>query len=514
MKKAFLVLIIIPLLFLAALPVAAAEKEGRQWQDETIYYLMIDRFNNGDNNNDFDVDTRDPLAYHGGDFEGIILQLDYLKDMGFTTIMLSPVFDNTEEGFHGYFINDFYQIDEHFGSMETFKTLVKETHDRGMNIVLDFVVNHVSPDHPWLNDPTKEDWFHPEQEIVNWNDQDELENNWHKGLPDLNQDNPEVRKYLLEAAKWWIEEADIDGYRLNHVQHVPADFWNEFSEEVKSVKEDFYLLGDVNSTDASYLANYLGTGIDSLADYSLNEPLRSAFSEPDQSLEPLFAILSDNESSYKEPTLMGQFMDNQDTIRFTEEPVAKNEHPGPRWRLALTYLYTTPGIPIVFYGSEIALAGGEAPDNLQQMNFMTDKELVEYITQLGDIRGKFPSLTRGTLDLLYEEEGMAIYKRQYEDETTVVAINNTSKTQSVTLTADQLENEKELRGTLSGDLIRSDNGEYKIVLDREEAEVYLLAQKSGINIPYLIAIIAVVVIFILFIFALKKRAKRGTPSDE
>lgn len=495
------------LLLFYAFPAAAVEKDERKWQDETIYSIMIDRFNNGDNTNDFEVNTKDPEAYHGGDFEGIIKQLDYIKDMGFTTILLSPVFDNESKGYHGYWIQDFTKPEEHFGTMETFKRLVDEVHKRDMKIMLDFVIDQVGPNHPWLSDEAKSDWFHEENQNSNG------ENQWLNGLPNLNHENPEVREYLFDAAKWWIEEGEVDGFRLNHVRHVPADFWQEFSEQVKGFKEDFYILGEVSSTDARSIVEYEDAGMDGFLDYPSNENLRAAFAQPDQSMTGLFSALEEKEKLFQNPALVTKFMDNHDTYRFTRDAVDLNEHPGARWRMALTYLYTTPGIPVVFYGSEIALDGGETPENFGQMNFMTDKELVDYISQLGEIRGKNPSLARGSFELLHEQDGMAVFKREYEDEISVIAINNTSGTKNVTIPAEDLKDDMELRGLLAGDLIRSNEGSYHLVLDREEAEIYVLSEKTGINIAYLTAMLVVVVLFIIFIILLKRRAKRGTSNS-
>jgi len=122
MRKVLYSLIIIPFLLFCAFPVSAVEKEERKWQDESIYFIMVDRFNNGDTANDFQVNTADLKEYNGGDFKGITDKLDYIQDMGFTAIWLTPVFDNEAKGYHGYWINDFYNTEEHFGTMEEFKT--------------------------------------------------------------------------------------------------------------------------------------------------------------------------------------------------------------------------------------------------------------------------------------------------------------------------------------------------------------------------------------------------------
>lgn len=484
--------------------------EERNWRDESIYFIMIDRFHNGDRSNDYNVNTEDPYAYQGGDFQGIIDQLDYIQEMGFTAIWLTPIMKNVDGGYHGYWVEDFYDTEEHFGTIDKFKELVNEAHARGIKVIVDFVVNHVGPNHPWLDDPEKKDWFHEEKEIINWNNQEEIEQGWIFGLPDLAQEKEEVRDYLIDVAKWWIEETDIDGYRLDTVKHVPIEFWKEFSKEVKAVKDDFFLLGEVWSNDPSYIGQYEQAGIDGFVDYPLNKPLRNVFAKPDVPLTSIFDQLAQNEQYYEEPYLMGAFLDNHDLPRFTRDIVLEKQYPGTRWKLALTYLFTGPEIPIVYYGSEIALDGGEDPDNRRFMSFRADKELIDYVSILGQIRQNFPALTRGTFEVLFDGNGMAVYKREYDGQTVVVAINNSSQSKSVTLTAEQLENNKELRGVILEDLVRSKDGEYTIILDRETAEVYVLEDKTGINYPFIITLASVYILFIIFIIIVTKRRKRKT----
>ena len=501
-------LILIPFLLFYALPVGAVEKEERKWQDESIYFLMMDRFSNGDFNNDYHVDVKDPRSYHGGDFQGVISKLDYIKDMGFTTIWLSPIFDNEDLGYHGFWIQDHYNTEEHFGTIDEFKLLVEEAHKREMKVIIDFVVNHVGPSHAWLNDATKKDWFHEETDATDAASVEQLEKAWVDGLPDLNQGNPDVSDYLIDAAKWWINETNIDGYHLNSINYVPINFLSEFVDEVKGVKEDFFLLGEIMSNDEKQISLYEETGIDGFINYPLMEIVRPIFSQVDMPTNTLLTAEENINSVYPNSYVMGNIMDNNQTVRFTRDAITKNQHPGPRWKLALTHLYTIPGIPIVYYGSEIALDGSLGIDNHRQMDFRTDKELIDYMTKLGELRQTLPSLTRGTFEILAEENGMMVYKRMFQDETTVIAINNSSESQTVTLSTEQLEDEKELRGLLVGDLVRSSDGEYTIYMDREKAEIYALAPKTGLNIPYLAAMGIVYVMFITFIFLLWKRSKR------
>jgi alpha-amylase len=501
-------LFVLPFLLFYAFPVQAAEKEERTWKDEAIYFIMVDRFNNMDPTNDEDVNVNDPKGYHGGDLKGVTAKLDYIKDMGFTAIWLTPIFKNEPGGYHGYWIQDFYQVDPHFGTMEDLKKLVKEAHKRDMKVILDFVANHIGYHHPWLNDPEKKDWFHEKKEIFDWNNQKQVENGWVNGLPDLAHENPEVKRYLIDVAKWWIKQTDIDGYRLDAVRHVPKSFWQEFSKEVKSVKKDFLLLGEVWAKDPRYIADYGKYGIDGFVDYPLYNAITTTLTKSGQSLRPLYDVWEYNKTSYDRPYLLGTFLDNHDTVRFTKLALDNKQNPVSRIKLALSYLFSAPGIPVMYYGTEIAMNGGEDPDNRRLMNFRADDEIINYIKKLGELRQQLPSLRRGDFTLLYEKDGMAVFKRRYKDETTVIAINNTNKTQTVHITNEQLAPGKELRGLFAGDLVRSDRDGYDIIINRETAEIYALADKTGINISFIATLVAIYVLFILFLYFAKKRSKR------
>lgn len=465
MKGKGLFLLILVFLFVSSSNVDAKVQGERSLNDETIYFLMIDRFNNSDFNNDFAVDANDPLMFHGGDFQGIIDRLDYIKEMGFTMLALSPIFASEENSYHGYVVKDYWQIEKHFGTIETFKQLVDEAHARNMKVMIDFVV-----------------------------DKEAL----------ANKDAPAD---LIAAAKFWITETKIDGYRLTFDDQTPLDFLEKFITEVKQVKTDFFLLADSYSTDPTDIEQYMKAGFDGFLDYPSNEPVRAVFEKTDQSFAPLLAANHTYSFLSDRSAVAATFMDNDRTTRFTRDTVRNNEHPGPRWKLALTYLYTTPGVPIVYYGSEIALDGGEGADNHRQMDFRTDLELVEYIGKIGKIRADFPALTKGSFEVLSENNGVLVYKREYNDQTVVIAVNNSSKTQSVSLTSG-IEANKELRGLLAGDLVRSNDSEYKLVIDRDEAEIYLLADRSGLNFPALIVTGLVIAGFLFYLSLVIRNSKR------
>ena len=394
LKKVFSFILVSFLLFSA--PAKADNKEVRQWEDEVIYSLMVDRFYNGESKNDLDVNLNDLLSYQGGDFKGIMDRLDSLKDMKFTAIQLSPIFANEEGGYHGEWITDHYKTEEHFGTLDEFKQLVEEAHKRDMKILLEFPMNHVGKNHPWLVDPSKKDWFHEQKDAVATNPEDLETSN------DLAHENPEVSKYLIDTAKWWIEETGIDGFNVGTLNYVPIEFWTELAAEVKAVNDDFYLTGTALEATHEEISSYLDAGFDGLADTSLNKPLRDAFAKTNVSMTPLFDMWIKNKETYERPEQMTAFFDNKDMERFTRDIVNQNEYPGARWKMALTYLYTQPEIPVIYYGTEIAVNGGLAPENRPLMNFRADEELMEYITDLGKVRQQQKALTRGSMELLYE----------------------------------------------------------------------------------------------------------------
>jgi glycosidase len=496
MKK--ITLLLLTFLLCSSLPAhAEIKKEKRLWQDESVYSIMVDRFNNGDIKNDLDVNTKNPNAYNGGDFQGIIDKLDYIHDMGFTAIRLTPIFDNTQNGYHGYWVKDFYKTDEHFGTIKTFQELVKEAHKRKMKVIIDFVTNNTALDHPWVSDPAKKDWYHPKQNM------DEGNNGWVDGLPDLNQDNPEVKKYLIDAAKWWINQTDIDGFSLPEVNQVPLNFWSDFSTAVKKEKKDFFLMGVPTENTATDAAKYQNVGIDSVFDYAHSRNLRKAFATTNQSFSNLNVT-----TNLGKRELMANFLDNEYTVRFTSDIVDKRQFPGSRWKTALTYLFTTPGIPIYYYGTDIALNGGKTPDNRKQMNFRTEKDLIDFTTKITELRNTLPSLTRGTMEMLYDKGGMVIYKRVYKGETSIIAINNSTKSQKVILTDKQVTPNMELRGLLAGDLVRSQKNNYILIVDRDNSEIYVLADKSGINVAFIAALMGVVILALVFLILIIKRGKK------
>ncbi|WP_431800203.1 alpha-amylase family glycosyl hydrolase [Halobacillus andaensis] len=513
MRKLLTFLMLIPFLLFCAHKSDAAEKEERKWQDESIYFVMVDRFMNGDRDNDYEVDMDDPAAYHGGDLQGVIDQLDHIEELGFTTLLISPIMDNGEKGYHGYWIQDFMEVEEHFGTMEDAQRLVKEAHDRDIKVIFDFVVSHTGEQHPWLEDNEKTEWFHEEQSTPG-EDQQHFKSSWMEGLPDLNTENPQVRQYLFDAAEYWIQETNVDGFRLNDGNHASKDFWNEFSDRVKSVDEDFFLLGDVRSEDPESVSEYESTGMDSFSNYLYYNEAIEVFDSVDGSLSGLSPVLDKNEQSFEEPYLLGNFIDNQASKRFTRIAADDNENPITRWKLALTHLFTAPGIPVVYYGSEVPLDGGDSPDNHRMMDFKgTNEELQQRIEKLNSMRDEFPALTRGSYEELFNEDGMAVYKREFEGQTMVIAINNASGTRSADLT--DLPDDHQMRGLLEDGVVRqaSDNA-YKLGMERETADVFVVEEDHGLNWLFIGFVGCILLLFVIAVAWITLKNKREGQKTE
>ncbi|MEH7235529.1 alpha-amylase family glycosyl hydrolase [Bacillus sp. JJ1562] len=452
-KKLYIVALLIPMLLLSAIPALASDNVAIE--EESIYYIVVDRFNNAESTNDSAVDLSNPTSYHGGDIQGIISRLDYVKDMGFTSILLSPIFENETDTFYPYVVKDRSAINKHYGSLVDLKQLVKEAHDKGIKIILDLGFNS----------------------------------------------NDTLTDEFVEEAKWWIQEADIDGYKVDLVDSVSANFITTLSTELKAEKADFLLIGQ--SVGVDNLQQLEAAGLDSVFNMIPYEGITS-FSVPDQTFKDVEKAW-EQARGFENPNSLINFLDSTNTVRFTYLATEANEHPAPRLKSALTYLYTTPGIPIIYYGTEIALNGSESPDNLGLMDFRTDKELVDYITLLAKIRSGVPALTKGTIELVKNDAGLLVFKREYEGQTAFVAINNTTKTQSFTLTADQVGDDKELTGLISEDLVRSTDGKFDVVVNRDISEVFVVRDTTKINYTLFVAVFIVPVLMIGFIYLNKKR---------
>jgi len=362
---------------------------------DVMYLIMTDRFADGDTANDPQPAQRDfPRGWHGGDFRGIAQHLDYLQDLGVTTLWTTPVYDNDggEQAYHGYSATDLYRTDPHFGTLADLRTLVDDLHQRGMKYVLDTVPNHVGAAHPWAVDPPAPDWFHGTREHhlmssdrhfsslidphATPDETRDVTEGWFANvLPDLNQENPLVRQYLIQNVVWWIESTGADGLRYDTFPYVGRAFWQSLDSELQTLYPRLTTVGEVFNSDPVITSFFAGgathQGIDTLLstpfDFPVYFAIRGALAHHNatSSVVPKhegFTLLEDvlrQDWLYPHPERLVIFLGNHDTTRFLSQPGATV----PDLKLAFTLLATLRGMPQIYSGDEIAMRGGNDPDN-------------------------------------------------------------------------------------------------------------------------------------------------------
>ena len=348
------------------------------WFTGAVFYeIFVERFKMGDEGKDTSYidlpwgEIPGPKSFAGGDLTGIIQKLDYLKSLGISALYLTPVFPSISN--HKYDISNYYEIDPRFGDKETFRTLVNEAHARGIRIVLDAVFNHCSDRFPAFQDVVKRgkaspyfDWF-----LVH-GDKIEGENYEYFGvcsyMPKLNTSNREVRKYLIDAALYWMKEFGIDGWRLDVSDEVSHDFWRHFREAVKEQNPDGIILGENWHDSYPYLR---GDQFDGIMNYALTKACIDYFAKGILDAEGFQKRLSELYVRNTEQVnrMMLNLLDSHDTHRFYT--LAGKDADKLICALAVIYLHT--GAPCVYYGTEVPLEGGYDPDCRRCMDWRVEK---------------------------------------------------------------------------------------------------------------------------------------------
>jgi alpha-amylase len=468
------------------------QKKSDAWhKEQIIYFPLTDRFKDGDPNNNFAVDRNHPAGFYGGDLKGLTEQLDYIKSLGATSIWLSPLADNTEQvrmgdyhgyGHHGYWIRDHYNVEEHQGQMADAQNLVKEAHERGLKVILDVVLNHVGPDHPFADDPAKRGWFHNEGGIDNWDDPRRVERGDLGGLPDLNQENPETYNYLLNNTLWWIEQTGVDGIRLDAVKHINKDFWSKFVPDVreKSGKDDLFVMGEVFHGDPNVVSQYQRAGIESLFDLPLYYTIRETLGQGEsfKKIGKRFA----EDGAYDSTDTLVTVLDNHDLPRFLS--TAKNSYPGEgekRLKQALAFQMTVRGVPSMYYGTESGFSGGHDPYNREMMEFDTRPDLKSHIQKLTHLRNTSEALQHGTQREMWTDDDVYAFSRATDSQEAIAIFHNGqgSSHREIPLRPEsRFQNGQILVDGISGREFRVQDGRVKVDLEPLTPLVLLSLPKS------------------------------------
>ena len=438
-------------------------------RDDVIYLIMPDRFADGDPSNDRPpgstgvYDRSQPKAYHGGDLRGVREHLGYLHDLGVTAIWLTPVWKNTDSDYHGYHVVDFYALDDHMGSMQEYQALVAEAHKLGMKVLIDYVVNHTGPRHPWANDPPTPTWLHgtpahhlepsysfsglvdphasPREYIATLD-------GWFAGkLPDLNPDDPALALYLAQNAMWWTEMAQLDAFRLDTFPYSTRQFWSGWHERLRQVYPQINDVGEAFDGDPTITSFFEGgrkqfDGVDSGLATVFDFPLEFAVRDVVIKGAPLAKIIDvlRHDELYPHPEMLVTFIGNHDNRRFMGEEGATPA----KLKAALALLLTLRGIPQIYSGDEIGMPGGDDPDNRRDFpgGFPGDprnafiangrtaeqQDVFAYLQALLALRKNHAALRTGKQWHIGWDDNYYAFLRELPEEKLLVVYNNAAKT--------------------------------------------------------------------------------------
>lgn len=509
---------------------AAANFQGIT-SDDVIYLIMPDRFSNGDTSNDAPAgspieanDRKNPRAYHGGDLRGIIKHLSYLKELGVTAIWLNPWYENwhgvstcdkpwcPNTSYHGYGATDYYGVEQHFGDLEDLRELVRKAHAQGIKVIQDQVANHVGSHHPWLSEPPLDDWFHgtTANHLKNPFRSDlllspngataerrpTLDGWFDDSLPDLNQEEPEVERYEIQNALWWIGITGIDGIRQDTIQFMPRFFIRDLSNALHRQYPKMWMVGEVFDRDSVHTSFFIGghrgwdnvdTELDSVFDFPLWQRSLDVFTNK----KPVSALrdLLKYDALYPDPSRLTTMLSNHDVRRTISIEGMTLEG----MMLHTAFLLCVRGIPQLYYADEIALAGVEDPDNRRDFpggfpndsrNAFTkggrerdEQRMFEWTRDWIRLRREHPAIRRGqTIDLVYDDDTY-VFARRSRDETIIIVVNRAGTPKKTTIPVALLEateGSQLLPLLVAKDRIRSASGNFTFDAPPRTAVAYRL----------------------------------------
>jgi glycosidase len=390
-----------------------------------IYFVLLDRFENGDRGNDGEVDPTNPTSFHGGDLAGLTQRLDYLAELGIKTLWLSPITrmrrqNLAEHGaFHGYWMEHPGELDPHLGTEQQLRSLVTALQERDMGLILDQVVNHVAYDSPLVQEHPE--WFHGRGDITDWDDATQISTHDVHGLPDLAQENDDVATWLIEHGRSWLNRAAPIGFRLDAVRHVGDTFWQRYNRALREAGgEDLVLLGEVFDGDPETLATTWRNGeFSHLFDFPLYYAMTDTFCR-EAPLGRLAATLS-ADSLYPAPHRLVTFADNHDLPRVLSACDGLTE----RVHQLLAFQFTARGVPAVTYGTEVGITGDSEPANRADMRFIEDDltSTQTLLRALAHMRREHSALRQGTTRFLSLDKDLFAYLRYTQDEAVVMMVS-------------------------------------------------------------------------------------------
>ncbi|MCY8451743.1 glycoside hydrolase family 13 protein [Bacillus spizizenii] len=429
--------------------------QAPEWAKSTVWYQIFpERFANGREDlspeNALPWGSKDPDVndFFGGDLQGMIDKLDYLEDLGINGVYLTPIFSAPSN--HKYDTLDYYSIDPHFGDPKLFRTLVSQLHQRGMRIMLDAVFNHIGSASPQWQDVVKngaqsryKNWFHIHSFPVKEDNYDRFA--FTPDMPKLNTANPEVQRYLLDIALYWIREFDIDGWRLDVANEVDHVFWKTFRQAVSAEKPDVYILGEIWHSAEPWLR---GDEFHAVMNYPFTEPMIEYFADgtipASRMAHRVNAHLMNGMKQVNE--VMFNLLDSHDTKRL----LTRCRHDEKKARALLAFMFAQTGSPCIYYGTEIGLDGENDPLCRKCMVWEKEKQnrdMLRFMKRLIALRKQENTLlTEGSLEwnLLDDQNNFISFSRNLDEKTLIYFFNQGDATRHVSLRDLNIERNKKI----------------------------------------------------------------------
>ncbi len=461
---------------------ARKPQKGAQGFDagDVLYLIMPDRFADGDPSNNVvpglknkaEVNREDPNMRHGGDIAGIMNHLDYIDDLGVTAVWVNPVLENDMPGksgsYHGYATTDYYAIDPRFGSNEEYSAMIDSLHGRGIKTVMDMIFNHSGIDHPWIGDMPSTDWlnFNGDYHQTNYRlstltdpyasdyDKKISVDGWFVAdMPDLNQRNPHLMKYLIQNSIWWIEESQIDGIRMDTYPYADEDAMAGWIDAVMNEYPGFNIVGECWFGDVAGVGRWQGgaplsvtsgkdTNLPTVMDFPLMLKVADlapfkADTDPWNGLNKIYDHLA-LDFVYESPLRVLRFLDNHDTERVIQTDIDSLQ----QWKQAITLLLTVPGIPQIYYGTELLMSGTrEGGDGMirkdvpggfpgdttnaftKEGRTQLQNEAYDYIAAINKWRKGNEAAAKGGMKHFMPDNGLYLYERRASDDAFVAVMN-------------------------------------------------------------------------------------------
>ncbi len=455
------------------------------WRDSVMYFVMIDRFANGDPGNDGPIGVTAPADYQGGDLAGLRQKIEsgYFDALGVNTLWLTSPLDNADQaglgtdgydysGYHGYWPKDLTRVESRVGTEAELKAVIDAAHARGLRVILDYVMNHVHSESPTYG--AHPEWFWPNRNGrggdcicgggCSWDDGVERKQCWFTSyLPDFDFRNGDARRWSVANAIEWAQRLGADGYRLDAVKHIEdawlTDLRGRLDGEVEW-DQRFYLVGETYTGDRDLIKYYVNptTMLDGQFDFPLRAQVLEKVLRRQGSMVDLAAFVSGNDTFYGAGAVMSTFLGNHDvprSIHLAEDAPLFGDWDGGRERawanqpqlpsaasafervaVAYTLLYTSPGVPLIYYGDEYGMPGAGDPDNRRFMQWQgytaPQTALRDRLARLGAIRAQHVALRRGTRRMLASATHTMTYEMSAAGDTVLVALNRADTTQPAT----------------------------------------------------------------------------------